>query len=235
MSSRGASPAIVTLVVFLALILVVVFFWRVFFYYRQITAGEVPDLPQFSSQFSSGGQSSGGEGKVADVATTDDPSQGHADAKLTVVEFLDYQCPFCGAVSGTVREMMGKYGSQVRFVLRDFPVTELHPQAVLAAEAAGCAEVQGKFWPMHDRLFAAAGVLLRADLDRMAVQSGLDESAFKVCMDTHQRLDEVEEDRLAGLAAGVEGTPTFFFNGNKVEGAIPADAFDALIRSFLTP
>jgi protein-disulfide isomerase len=122
---------------------------------------------------------------------------------------------------------------RVRFIVRDFPVQELHPDAVTAAEAAGCAEVQGKFWPMHDRLFGLKGQMSRPDLDRAAEASGLDMPLYAACMDLHARIDEIQADAAAGVAAGVRGTPTFFFNGQPVEGAIPREAFDALIQRFL--
>lgn len=219
----------------LVLALALLFLWRVWSYYRQISSGETPQLPQFSAAFSASGAAPSGADVAADVATADDPSLGPADAKLTVVEFLDYQCPYCGAESSVVRELAAKYGDRVRFVIRDFPVLELHPDAVVAAEAAGCAEAQGKFWPMHDRLYALRGVLSRENLDAAARQSGLDMEVYGACMNLHARLDEIQKDAVDGVAAGVRGTPTFFFNGRRVEGEIPRDVFEKLILGFLKP
>lgn len=229
---HGITSLGATLFVGLVLTLVFLFIWRVWTYYDQISKGGAVALPQFNGQFTAAGGSSG-PAALADLATADDPSIGPADAKLVVVEFLDYQCPFCNQASSIFREAAAAYGDRARFLVRDFPVPELHADAVAAAEAAGCAQAQGKFWPMHDRLFALKGVMARADLDRAARQSGADMKIFAACMDLHARVDEIQEDVIAGAAAGVRGTPTFFFNGQPVEGAIPREAFEALIKRFL--
>lgn len=232
---RGAPPFMTIALTVLALGLVAYFSFLVFRYYRQIKSGDLSTLPQFSGQLSAGGPASGVSGQVsgAPIATDDDPSIGPKDAKLVIVEFLDYQCPFCIANSEVVRTMAAKYRDSVRFIVRDFPVAELHPDAVYAAEAAGCSEVQGKFWAMHDRLFAAKGNLTKPELDRIALESGLDTKAFDACMDKRERLPEVSQDLQSGYDAGVRGTPTYFFNGRKVEGAIPEEVFDKLIQAFL--
>ena len=229
---RGISSFGATVVVVLILVLFTLFAWRVWTYYRLIKSGQAT-LPQYDSSFSVSGEKEATTLAAVGLATEDDPSIGPADAKLTVVEFLDYQCPFCNQVSSTFREAAATYGDRVRFIVRDFPVQELHPDAVTAAEAAGCAEVQGKFWPMHDRLFGLKGQMSRPDLDRAAEASGLDMPLYAACMDLHARIDEIQADAAAGVAAGVRGTPTFFFNGQPVEGAIPREAFDALIQRFL--
>lgn len=229
---HGITSLAATLFVGIALTLFGLFAWRVWTYYDLISKGETVELPQFGAQFSATGKESGPV-VLADLATPDDPSIGPADAKLVIVEFLDYQCPFCNQVSSVFREAAATYGDRVRFVVRDFPVPELHPDAVAGAEAAGCAEAQGKFWPMHDRLFALKGTMAREDLDRAAAQSGLDMPVYAACMDLHARMDEIQADATAGFVAGVRGTPTFFFNGQPVEGAIPREAFDALIKRFL--
>jgi len=226
---QGITSLGATLFVGLVLTLVFLFIWRVWTYYEQISKGETVELPQFSGQFTAAGGNAG-PATLTDLAAADDPSIGPADAKLVVVEFLDYQCPFCGQASSIFREAAAAYGDRVRFVVRDFPVPELHPDALAGAEAAGCAQAQGKFCPMHDRLFALKGVMARADLDRAAQQSGLDMQVYGACMDLHARLDEIEADAAAGAAAGVRGTPTFFFDGRPVEGAIPREAFEALIK-----
>jgi len=232
-SRHGISSFGATLAVMLILTLASIFAWRVWTYKRLIESGQTVQLPQFSAHFSAAGSGTAISGAAASLATEDDPSIGPADARLTIVEFLDYQCPFCNQVSSTFREAAAAYGDRVRFIVRDFPVQELHPDAVVAAEAAGCAEAQGKFWPMHDRLFGLKGVMPREDLDRAAAQSGLDMAVYAACMDLHARIDEIQADVVAGITAGVRGTPTFFFNGQPVEGAIPREAFDTLIKRFL--
>lgn len=238
MNRRGVASTGLLLVIGLALALALLFLWRVWGYYRMLSSGGPVDLPQYASQFTVTGKA--GEvpkGAFADVATLDDPSIGPADAKLTIVEFVDYECPFCNIESSVVRELAAKYQDKVRWIIRDFPVPELHPQAVSAAEAAGCAEAQGKYWPMHDRLYAAAfnNELTREEIDRAAEQSGLDMTVYRACMNLHARLDEIQADATAGLAAGVRGTPTFFINGSRVEGAIPKDAFETIIRRYVSP
>ena len=228
----GISSFGATLFVGAVMALAGLFLWRVWTYYEIISRGEQVQLPQFGTDFTvAGGPSAPIVG--ASLATADDPAIGPEGAKLTVVEFLDYQCPFCNAVSSTFREMAALYGDRVRFIVRDFPVPDIHPEAVDAAEAAGCAEAQGKYWQMHDRLFNLRGSLAPSDLDRAAEQSGLDMAVYRACMDVDARLDEIQEDATAGFNAGVRGTPTFFFNGQPVEGAIPREAFEALIKRFL--
>lgn len=238
MPRRGVSSFGPMLVIGLALALAMLFLWRVWGYYRMISRGESVDLPQYASQFTTSSSGSvAPSGAFADVATLDDPSIGPAGAKLTIVEFVDYECPFCNAVSATVRELAAAYQDSVRFIIRDFPVTELHANALIAAEGAGCAEAQGKYWPMHDRLFAAAadGGLTREEIDRAAEVSGADMPVYRACMNLRARLDEIQQDAAAGFASGVRGTPTFFFNGSRVEGAIPKDVFETLIRRYVAP
>lgn len=226
---RGISSLGTTIFVCLALLALLLFSWQVWKYYRLIKVGADVALPQFNSQFTAVGKPQT-DIKLADQDDADDPSIGPDAAKLVIVEFLDYQCPYSAQASSIFREAAAAYGNRVRFVVRDFPISEINPDAVAAAEAAGCAQAQGKFWPMHDRLFGLKGDLGRANLDRAAEQSGLDMNTYASCMDSHARLDEIRQDLAAGVAAGVRGTPTFFFNGRPVEGAIPSEAFGALIK-----
>jgi protein-disulfide isomerase len=233
---RGISSVASTLIIGIVLALSLAFLWRVWIYYGDISSGRSVSLPQFSAHFTavaSAASAPVASGDHAEVATADDPSIGPDGAKLTVVEFLDYQCPFCGEESSVLRELTSTYGDRVRFIIRDFPVTSLHPDALSAAEAAGCAQAQGKFWQMHDRLFALHGVLNAAAVTGAAEQAGLDPTAFRSCMDRHDRQAEIEDDAKSGAEAGVRGTPTFFFNGSKVEGVIPIDVFETLIKRFI--
>lgn len=224
----------ITIITVLLLALMGWFLWRVTTFERAISRGETIVLPQFSSQESKlAGGTSAPAGVVYDVVSPTASSVGPKDAKLVVVEFLDFQCPFSKDASDTVRAMQAKYGNEVRFEIRHFPLTEIHSDAMPAAEAAGCAEAQGKFWAMHDRIFAQKGVLARVDLDGAALASGLDMAQFKTCMDKRESYNAIQQDILAGTNAGVRGTPTFFFNGRRVEGVIPSDTFDQLIKSML--
>ena len=233
MKSAGSTNVLVVLAVGSMVVLAVYFLWHVSVYYLQIKRGEVVNLPQFSTQ--SPTTASSDSQTVYDVATADDPSFGppQAQAKVTIVEFVDYQCPYCQEASSIVRSLSLKYQASVRFIIRDFPLSQIHPDALAAAEAAGCAEEQSKFWPMYDRLFAQNGTLARANLDQAALAAGLDSKAFDQCLDSHRRLTEIRADQADGTKAGVVGTPTFFINGRRAEGVIPQDTFEQLINAAL--
>jgi protein-disulfide isomerase len=157
------------------------------------------------------------------------PARGPADAAVTIVEFSDYQCPFCRRAEPTVKEVLAKYEGKVRFVFRHFPLDRIHPQARGASEAAACADAQGKFWEYHEGLFAENAQLDRAGLDALAEKTGLDPAAFKVCMDEGRTKDLVQKDLEAGTEAGVSGTPAFFINGIPLRGALPAAEFQRVI------
>ncbi len=165
------------------------------------------------------------------------PALGPAQAKLTVVAFLDYGCPFCRRAAGPFRETMLKYQDRVRFVIRDFPVEELHPHALQAAQAVRCAFAQDKGWAMHDLIFTQAGDLAPAEFERYAAQSGLDMTQYRACTDAQTYSAQIQEDLADGLRAGVQGTPTYFFNGVRIQGVPeerPEAYFDFLIQRFLS-
>ena len=162
------------------------------------------------------------------VSAGKSPSKGGANAQVEVIEFADFQCPYCLAASPTVKRVLETYGDRIRFVYRNYPLPN-HPQAVPAAEAAQCANEQGKFWPYHDRLFAEAGKLMDADLKKAAADLGLDAARFNTCVDEHRYKAVVEADQQAGNAAGVNGTPAFFVNGRLLSGAQPFEAFKRVI------
>lgn len=237
MRERGSTAStVISVVALIIAVLLVMFFWRVGVYYFAIKSGDVSKLPQFSSQFTLDPESADTPSAKAEralVESDDDPSFGAEDARLVIVEFLDYECPFSRQSSDIVRSVVSRYADRVKLVIRDYPLNELHPNALLAAEALGCAQEQGVFWPMHDRAFANSTPLARAVLDRIAEQSGADMEAFTSCMSSHRRLKEIEEDIAAATATGIRGTPTFFFNGQRVEGSIPESMFEALIKGFV--
>ena len=164
------------------------------------------------------------------------PTLGPANAKLTVVAFLDYGCPFCRAADGPFRETMIKYQDRVRFVLRDFPIDELHPNATQAAVASRCAFAQGKGWAFHDLLFRQTGDLVPADFVKYATQAGADPIAFQACVNGNAYAEDIRQDQADGLRAGVDGTPTYFFNGVRIQGVNKSDPqafFSYLIDRFL--
>jgi protein-disulfide isomerase len=155
----------------------------------------------------------------------DGPSRGPADAPVVVVEFSDYQCPFCKRAEPTVTALMQKYPTQVRLVYRHLPLDQIHPRARPAAIAAVCAEQQGKFWEYHDTLFANQQALADADLEKYATTLGMDADKFKACRADPASDSKVSADAAAARAAGLTGTPAFFVNGILVSGARPLDDF----------
>jgi protein-disulfide isomerase len=164
--------------------------------------------------------------KVAVDATG--PSKGPATAPVTIVEFSDYECPYCVRAESTVKEVLAAYPGKIRLVYRDYPLP-MHAKAPKAAEAAHCAGDQGKYWEMHDKLFANAQKLDVADLKAHAREIGVDGGKFDQCLDSGEKAKEVEMHKKAGDAVGVTGTPAFFVNGRLLSGAQPLEAFRALI------
>lgn len=164
------------------------------------------------------------------VPTDDDPVLGPADAAITIIEFSDYECPYCQRWHAEVFErLMDTYADQVRLVYRDFPLTSIHPNAFAAAEAANCANEQGGFWDFHDRLFSMEQGLSSQAYQLYARQLGLDEEAFKECLDSGRYKEEVQSDFDYAAELGVRSTPTFFINGIAVVGAQPYEVFQQII------
>jgi len=169
-----------------------------------------------------------------DVSADDDPSQGPADAKVTVIEFSDFQCPYCARFqTETLPQIMQNYGDKVRFVYRDFPLTSLHANALKAAEASECANEQGAYWKYHDLLFQNQTALDDASLKNYAATLQLDTATFNQCLDSDKYLSEVQKDYQDGVTAGVQGTPAFFVNGMSISGAQPYTVFKAAIDQAL--
>ena len=162
------------------------------------------------------------------VIAAHDPSRGPADAPVTIVEFSEYQCPFCARVTPTLKALEQKYGSKVRFVFKDFPLQN-HLQAPKAAEAAHCAGDQGKYWELHDRLFANQQLLQVPELKKHAAAVGLDQAAFDQCLDTGKHTGIVQADIDLGTQMGVGSTPTLYINGRLVTGAQPQALFESII------
>lgn len=167
-----------------------------------------------------------------DIDADDDPVKGPDEAPVTIIEFSDFQCPYCRRVQPTLNRLMHEYEGKVRLVFRDFPLRNIHPQAQKAAEAAQCAAEQGQFWPYHDKLFAVTSLQI-ADLKQYAQELGLDRQQFEACLDTGKYADEVEQDLQDGTRAGVNATPSFFVNGRPVSGAVPYDQFKEVIEAAL--
>lgn len=155
---------------------------------------------------------------------------GPPDAPVTLVEYGDFECPYCGRAHFVLREVMRRLDGDVRFVFRHFPLAELHPHALMAAEAAEAAGAQGKFWPMHDMLFENQDALELADLLGYAEDLELDTERFAIDLETHAHLDKVKRDFQSGVRSGVNGTPTFFIDGVHHDGSWDADTLTAALR-----
>jgi protein-disulfide isomerase len=172
--------------------------------------------------------------RLDNVETDGDPQIGPNNAKVTIVEFSDFQCPYCQRFrNDTFDALFEAYGDDIRFVYRDFPLSSLHPQAQKAAEAAECANDQGKFWEMHDLLYENIAILSEDLYLELADELKLDTEQFADCLDSDKYADEVAADQQDGASYGVSGTPTFFINGWKLVGAQPFTAFEALIEQEL--
>lgn len=160
------------------------------------------------------------------------PSRGPEGAKITIVEFSDFECPFCSRAEESVDQVMEKYAGKVRIVFRHFPLS-FHPNAPKAAEASACAHEQGKFWEMHKQLFANQKGLTVPELKQHAATIGLDQAKFDACLDGGSMKALVDADTKAGSEAGVNGTPAFFINGRLLSGAQPFAEFEKVIEAEL--
>jgi protein-disulfide isomerase len=175
----------------------------------------------------------------ADVAEAGSPAKGPADAPVTVIEFSDFECPFCGRIEPTLEKIEKTYGDQIRFVFRQFPLS-IHPHAQKAAEASLCANEQGKFWEMHDAMFSDQHSLGVDQLKSKAASLGLDADKFNACLDGDKFDATIKADIADGQKAGVGGTPALFVNGRFINGAVPYEDIakvidDELARKGIAP
>ena len=163
-----------------------------------------------------------------------DHQQGPEAAPVTLVEYGDYECPYCGEAYPIVKEIQRRLEDRMRFVFRNFPLTQSHPHAQHAAEAAEAAAVQGKFWEMHDYLFEHQQALDDTHLVHYAVALHFDEETFKREMTTHMYANRVREDFLNGVRSGVNGTPTFFINGVRHDASYELETLLAAIEAAMS-
>jgi len=177
---------------------------------------------------------------TVEIDPGDNPAKGPADAKVTVVEFSDFQCPYCARfVLETFPQILSTYGDKVRFVFMNFPLSQIHENAEKAAEASECANEQGAFWQYHDILFANQSALAVDNLKAYAAQLGLDATKFDECLDSGRMASLVQADMEAATKAAQEagldrfGTPAFFINGKHLGGAQPFDVFKQAIDAAL--
>ncbi|MGH9631035.1 MAG: DsbA family protein [Bryobacteraceae bacterium] len=162
-----------------------------------------------------------------EAAAHEGPSSGNPNASLTIIEFSDFECPYCRAAQPVLKRIMQRWPGRVRHVFKHFPL-EQHPHAMQSARAAVCADRQDRFWAMHDRIFAASD-LSEGSLRAAAVGAGLRTAEFDDCMRNEQPADHVRKDMLVGRTAGVTGTPAFFINRELV----PAAALESAIQRIL--
>ena len=177
------------------------------------------------------------------IGVDDDPMLGSADAKVLIIEFGDYQCPSCRMFWHDVEPRLKKEyidTGKAKLVFRDFPIVQIHPEALLASMAVDCAGEQNKYWEYHDKVFREqynkGDDLVRfkaADLKKWAKDTKLDQAKFDQCLDSEKYKSEVLKDKADGDAVSVQGTPTFFINGRVIGGAQPYPAFKTLIDDLL--
>ena len=163
-----------------------------------------------------------------DVAIGNAPLQGSPDAAVKVVEFADYECPYCRKVEPTLDKLRKQYGNRVAFAFKDFPLP-MHKHAEKAAEAARCANAQGKFWDFHDKLFAADSSLEIAEMKSYARSMNLDSAKFDKCLDSGGEAAAIQKDQAEGSRLGLTGTPTFFVNGHFISGNISYETLQGLV------
>jgi protein-disulfide isomerase len=159
-----------------------------------------------------------------------DHVQGSATAAVTLVEYGDYECPHCGRAYPIVEELRRQFGDRMRFVFRNFPLTQIHQYAEAAAESAEAAAAQGLFWEMHRLLFMNQGALEPSNLVRYAERVGLDAARLSKDLTDHTYLERVRQDFMSGVRSGVNGTPTFFINGLRHDGPFDLSSISAAIE-----
>jgi len=162
-----------------------------------------------------------------------DHIQGPVSAPVTLVEYGDYECPYCGMAYPMVKEVQRRLGDRLRFVFRNFPLTQAHPHAEHAAEAAEAAAAQGKFWEMHDYLYEHQDTLEDGDLLAHAEAVGLNVQQWVSEMEGQTHSERVRADFMSGVRSGVNGTPTFFINGQRHDGSYDVETLVAAIEAAL--
>ncbi len=238
------------LILGLMILILVLTAWNTFYF-----NGKIFELNEKIAKVSSG--TSGGNApadnvpKRIQVNADDDPYLGPKDAKVTVIEFSDYECAYCGAADGTHDVLIARFKQsdpswepavpklkelakegKIKFVYRDFPLN-IHKNAQKAAEASECADEQGKFWEYHDVLFENQDALDVSNLKKYAQEIGFDSAKFNECLDSGKMAAETKKDFTDGVSYGVSGTPAFFVNGVLISGAAPFKDFEGLINSEL--
>ena len=163
------------------------------------------------------------------------PIRGSANAQVTIIEFSDFHCPYCKQVQPTLKRILSDYGDRVRLAYRDFPIDQLHPSARKAAEAARCANDQGKFWEFHDKIYGSGSDASPETLTSLARETGMDIVAFQQCIATCEHRPDIDRDIEEASSLGITGTPGFFINGRLISGAQAYESFARIINEELGP
>jgi protein-disulfide isomerase len=174
-----------------------------------------------------------GSATLTPAVSARDHAEGRADAPLTLVEYGDYQCPYCGAAYPVVKRLQKLFSKKLRFVFRNFPLTQAHPYAMVAAEAAEAAALQGKFWQMHDLIYENQENLEPGILASWVELVGLDLEEFRTAIKQGEIAKRIKEDRTSGIQSGVNGTPCFFINGARYDDAADYDRLRAVLEEQL--
>lgn len=231
----------VVLVGFLALIAVVflIFGGLSLYYLREIKAGRGAILSQNIFGNFSASTSTAGSGfvKRSEIETSDDPYLGNPNAEIVIVEFVDFKCPNCKTALPVMKKVLAKYGQNVKWIVRDFPAESLHPGANQMAELAGCAYNQGLFWPVHDWLFNnqenLPETITSDDVKEISDLTGLNYQKLDDCLNNNIVVPEVNRDYADGFKFGVNGTPTFFVNGEKFQGVVPWEVWESFFSKII--
>jgi protein-disulfide isomerase len=168
------------------------------------------------------------------AVTAEDHTQGPESAEVTLVEYGDYECPYCGQAYPIVKQVQKQFGKRLRFVFRNFPLSQMHPHAEAAAEVAEFAGAHGKFWEMHDQLYENQARLGEALYLSLGKELGLSTTAMRQAMKEETFKARVRADFTGGVRSGVNGTPTFFINGHRHDGSFDFDTLVSAIQQAMT-
>lgn len=175
----------------------------------------------------------GGADKVRELVPATAPTLGPVTAAVTIVEFADFQCPYCRAAVYPIRQLLAAYPNDVRLVFRHFPISSVHPLAETLAQAGMCAHDQGRFWPLHDRLYQEQETLSYSRMIELARSVGIDVDRLERCMKAGTFDAAIRQDFTDAVALGSRGTPTWIVNGQKIEGALPLETWKILVDKLL--
>ena len=222
-AAKIGKGALIYLGVIIALVVILAFLANTF-------NDDTSTAHQFSSLGSNETSSSVASGNLVPSYA---PTLGPDDAKVTIIEFSDFECPFCQASFSVIRQVLNKYPNEVRLVYRHFPLKSIHPNAEALAHASMCAGEQDLFWPFHDRLFAQQGEVTSDNVIEHARAIGADTNKFLSCQNSQRWLDEIELDFAEAVSQGGRGTPTWIINEELVQGIIPLELWEQIIDELL--